>query len=228
MQTNPSPSDPGALPTPTLLLASSSRWRRQLLEDAGLACGIVAPELDEDAVWGVDPVDTARARARAKALEVAERHPHALVIGADQVLWEPDASQGPGGEAIGKPPDLALWRARLLALRGRWHGLTTAVYLAAPAALGGDEAFEEHSRVHMRADASEAEVDAYIAWGEARGCAGGYMVERRGAWLVQAVEGDWHNVVGLPVLALVGRLRARGWTLGSGGQGQPARDTGRA
>jgi septum formation protein len=80
-----------------------------------------------------------------------------------------------------------------------------------------EEVFVEHSRVRLRADLEDAELLAYVRLGEARGCAGGYMVERRGAWLIEDVEGDWQNVIGLPIFPLVTRLRARGWRLGPTG-----------
>ena len=76
-----------------------------------------------------------------------------------------------------------------------------------------EEAFHVTTAVRFRADVSDEEIRQYIRHGEASGCAGGYMVERRGAWLVESVDGDWLNVVGLPVLAVVGRLRARGWRM---------------
>lgn len=202
--------------TPFVILASTSPWRLRMLAEAGLPCLAVAPQVDEEAWSGATPVETARLRAAAKAREVASRHPAALVIGADQVLWVEGEA-----EAIGKPRDEEEWRARLAGLRGRWHHLTTAVQLEAPAALGGAEGFEVHTRVHLRADLTDGELEAYVRWGEARGCAGGYMVEQRGAWLVDALDGDWANVVGLPVLHLVGALRRRGWRFQADGAGAP-------
>lgn len=205
-----------------IVLASSSQWRRQLLHDAGLPCVVVAPDVDEDAVKGCSPVDTAVRRARAKAREVARRHPQALVLGADQVLWWADhgVEGGVEWETIGKPRDPADWLVRLRQLRSGRHELTTAVSLVAPMHLGGPEDFTVTTGVTLRPDLSEAELLAYVGFGEGAGCAGGYMVERRGAWLVQRIDGDWYNVVGLPVLHLVGRLRARGWRLGVDGQGR--------
>ena len=223
-------STPQQVLAPIIVLASTSPWRRHLLEEAGLSCLGVAPEVDESAIRGAHPVETARARARAKARAVAHRHPQQLVLGADQVLWlsaSADAGDGEGqaeagGETIGKPRDDADWLDRLRALRGRSHMLTTAVALVAPPELGGDEELEVTTRVRLRSDLEEEDLRAYVAWGEARGCAGGYMVERRGAWLVESCDGDWHNVIGLPVLPLIGRLRARGWRLHPDGRAWPS------
>lgn len=204
---------------PVIVLASTSSWRQQLLVDAGIRCETDAPQVDEEQVFGAGPVATARARAAAKAHEVAARHAQALVIGADQVLWFDDPTLPQ--DAIGKPLDQQDWLRRLRQLRGRTHQLTTAVCLVAPAELGGREDFEVSTAVKLRSDLSEEELVAYVRWGEGAGCAGGYMVERRGAWLIEELRGDWYNVVGLPVLHLVGRLRARGWRLHEDGQGRP-------
>lgn len=186
-----------------VVLASGSRWRRELLASTGLAVCAVESGVDEAAITADDPVALARSRARAKAERVARAHPDALVIGADQVVHLE-------GCAYGKPPDPDAHMAMLQSLRGREHTLTTAVCVVAD---GVSETFEEHSRVRVRADVTDSEIGAYVASGEARGCAGGYMVERRGAWLVEHVAGDWNNVIGLPIRALVTHLRARGWQL---------------
>jgi septum formation protein len=186
-----------------LILASTSPWRLALLRDAGLRVDAEDPGVDESTIRDGDPAALAVARARAKAEAVAARNPDALVIGADQVAHL-------DGVPFGKPEDDRAWWARLRSLRGRTHELVTGVALAE-----GDtvETLAERSRVRFRADVSDEELRAYIAWGEARFCAGGYQAERVGAWLVEAIEGDAANVVGLPIFALLGRLRARGWRL---------------
>jgi septum formation protein len=190
-----------------VVLASGSAWRRGLLASTGLTVLAVPPGIDEAAILADDPLALAAARARAKAEAVAPAHPDALVVGADQVVHL-------DGEPFGKPEDAADHLRMLQRLRGRVHRLTTAVFL-----VDGDraEAFSAHSEVRVRADATDAELRAYVDSGEARGCAGGYMVERRGAWLVEHVSGEWNNVIGLPVGALVARLRARGWRLPTDG-----------
>ena len=186
-----------------IVLASTSRWRLQILTDAGIVADATDPNVDESTVMGDGPVETARLRAIAKASAVSRERPNALVIGADQVIYL-------DGETIGKPRDAHDWRHRLVAMRGRDHKLTTAVAIIED---GEIEAFEVTTVVRFRSDLTDGEIDRYIQHGEAAGCAGGYMVERRGAWLIEEIRGDWLNVVGMPVLALVGRLRARGWRM---------------
>ena len=186
-----------------VVLASTSQWRLQILTDAGVHASAVDPGVDESLLVGSGPVQTAQMRASAKARAGAKLHPDAMVIGADQVIHL-------DGVTIGKPSDEADWYDRLAAMRGRSHQLTTAVALVDEA---GEDAFHVTTSVRFRTDVGDDELWQYIRQGEAKGCAGGYMVERRGAWLVESVEGDWLNVVGLPVLAVVGRLRARGWRM---------------
>lgn len=191
-----------------LILASSSPWRLAALRDAGIPCETVPPEVDEHLIINEDPVATAVARAEAKALDVARKHPDALVVGADQVAHL-------DGEGFGKPRDPEDWAARLHALRGRTHLLSTGVALVE----GGEvETFVVSTAVRFRADLRDEELAAYIRSGEGAGCAGGYQVERRGAWLIEAIDGDWWNVIGLPILPLISHLRARGWGLVGDGE----------
>ena len=184
-----------------IVLASTSRWRLQLLKDAGIDAIAEPPAVDETLIVGSTPTETARMRAIAKAEAVLARCGDSLVIGADQVIHL-------DGVTIGKPTDAEDWLNRLRSMKGRVHQLTTAVAMLDSHGL---DAFDVHTGVRFRSDLTDDELRDYIAIGEAKGCAGGYMVERRGAWLVESIEGDWLNVVGLPVLELVTRLRARGW-----------------
>ncbi len=205
--------------TRSIVLASASSWRLQLIRDAGLSCRAEPSQIDERTVQAAAPHETALARARAKALDVARRFPGEIVVGADQVA-DLDGAQ------FGKPVDDDEWLARLRQLRGRQHWLSTGVAVvrlpgpgAASSEVTVDESFCVRSGVTFRADLTDDELAAYVALGEARGCAGGYMVERRGAWLIESVQGDWLNVIGLPVLPLLGRLRALGWRLDREGSG---------
>lgn len=184
-----------------VILASSSQWRKQLLEDAGIACVAVDAGVDESVITAANPELLAQARADAKAAVVAEKYPTSWVVAADQVAHM-------GGVSFGKPADRDEWRSRLKALRGRRHTLTTAVAL-----VHGEMSrrFSVSTDVFFRSDLEDTEIEAYMDLGEAKNCAGGYMVERRGAWLVERCEGDWNNVIGLPVLHLISELRLMGW-----------------
>lgn len=186
-----------------VILASGSAWRRGLLSSTGLRVRAVPSGVDESAISALDPVEMAMLRAVAKARAVSAAHPAALVLGADQVVHL-------DGVSFGKPRDARDHLSMLQALRGHVHRLTTAVCLREADA---EECFSVDSEVRLRADASDAELRAYVAGGEAAGCAGGYMVEQRGAWLVEHVSGEWNNVIGLPITSVLRRLRARGWRL---------------
>lgn len=197
-----------------LVLASTSRWRIGMLQAAGVeALGIGAP-IDEYAITGPSPVGLAEARALGKARAVAAIRPGDTVIGADQVCW---AEDGGRHRIFEKPTSPEEHLAHLRWLSGRWHTLTVAVALCRPgwAGRGGaDPAREvvliEHSRILMRA-LPEAELAAYVQSGEGSGCAGGYQAEARGAQLIERIEGDWNNVIGMPLFAVISLLRREGW-----------------
>lgn len=186
-----------------LVLASSSPWRRGICAQVGLEVEAVAPPVDEAAIQAPTPEGLALARARAKAESLAG--PGVLVLGSDQVVHL-------DGVAYGKPESPAAHLAQLRALRGRTHALTDGVVIVAPHARAE---FCVTAHVTLRADVSDAELEAYVASGDAQGCAGGYRVEGPGAWLVDRVEGDWFTVVGLPIYAVLGALRTLGWPSGA-------------
>lgn len=172
-----------------------------MLQSAGVPVSSCAAPIDEAAILAPDPITMALDRATAKATSVAASCPQDWVIGADQVAWM-------GDEIFHKPADPSEHRAMLRALRGRAHTLSTAVVVVAP---DFTERLIDHTQIWFRDDLSDEEIDAYVASGEGSACAGGYQAEARGAQLIAKIEGDWFNVLGLPLLPLIGVLRRHGW-----------------
>ena len=198
-----------------LILASTSPWRLGLLESVGFAPLAADPDVDEDKIIGKDPIETAKLRAQAKATAVLERLKpdfmtdsvdSAIIVAADQVVYLDDV-------VFGKPKNKMLWFERLQLLRGQYHGLTTAVSIAVYEKKQPLQriAFEETTKIQLHADLTDAELWAYVENGEASSCAGGYMVERNGAWLISHIDGDYSNVIGLPIPSLLRIFRGLGF-----------------
>jgi len=202
---------------PTLVLASASPARRATLARAGLDVHVQVSGVDEEAAVagaGVgEPQDVALLLARAKAEDVAGRSSElhlpgdAVVLGCDSVL---DLD----GEPLGKPRDAADAADRWRRMRGRSGVLLTGHWLVdtrdpLTGGTGGTLGAVAATTVHF-ADVTDEEIDAYVATGEWVGRAGGYAIqETGGAVLVLAVEGDYLNVVGLPLSRLQELLAAR-------------------
>lgn len=185
-----------------IYLASSSIWRASILKNAGMTVDILPPDVDEYSILAAHPVQTAQLRAIAKGESViGQCSPDDVLISADQVVYI-------GTEMFGKPTDDEEWFSRLCRFRGSSHDLTTAVSVFFH---GKRTDIQEHTKVWFRGDVSDQELRKYISDGEARGCAGGYMVEQKGSWLIDRVQGDWLNVVGLPLFSILGELRTLGW-----------------
>ena len=185
-----------------IYLASSSIWRASILKNAGIQVNILPPDVDEYSILADHPVETAKLRAKAKGESVLDLcQEDDILISADQVVYL-------GTEIFDKPKTNEEWFTRLCRFRGIGHDLTTAVSLFCR---GNRIDIQEHTKVWFRSDIQDQELRAYIEDGEARGCAGGYMVEQKGAWLIDSVQGDWLNVVGLPLFAILKELRALGF-----------------
>jgi septum formation protein len=191
-----------------LILASASPVRAQLLAAAGVDFQIEPAEIDEIPLKrafraaGRSPTDGALALAEAKARSVSDRHPRALVVGADQILVC-------GSEWYDKPADPDAARAQLRALRGRSHLLATAVCVVCKG-----ERLWHHScapKLMMR-DFSDRFLEGYIAAeGDAiLGSVGAYRLEARGVQLFDRIEGDHFAILGLPLIELLGFLRKYG------------------
>lgn len=186
-----------------LVLASTSRYRRELLARLGADFEVVAPQVAELALPGETPAATAARLALAKAHAVAALRPDALVIGSDQTATID------GIVAIGKPGDLERARAQLRAASGRTLTFHTAI-----AVVGLARGFERTALVDTRVRfrrLDDARIDAYLAREPALDCAGAAKSEGLGIVLIEAIEGpDPTALVGLPLIALTGCLEAAG------------------
>jgi septum formation protein len=188
-----------------VVLASASAIRAELLARAGIATESDPAGIDEGEVKrsfrheGRDAASCAAALAAAKAIRVTQRHPGALVIGADQLL---DCA----GAWFDKPRDAADARAQLVALRGKRHELATAVAVAQNGAVLWQHV--ERPRLTMR-DFSDRFLDDYLrALGDAALTAvGAYQIEGLGAQLFARIDGDYFSILGLPLLPLLDFLR---------------------
>jgi septum formation protein len=173
-----------------------------LLERLRLPFDRVAPEVDESALPGERPIDTAARLARAKANTVAARYPKVLVIGADQVA-ELD------GTAIGKPGDHARASAQLRAASGRQVEFHSALAVV-DARDGRVFADLVTSRVKFR-QLSEAQIEAYLRAEPAYDCAGSAKAEGLGICLIERIDApDPTALIGLPLIALTNLLALAG------------------
>jgi septum formation protein len=186
-----------------LILASGSPRRRELLAAMGWSFLVRPVELDESPFPGEDAAAyvgrLALAKARAAAELAASEAPGALVLGADTVV-------ALECELFGKPQDPADARRMLRRLSGRRHQVLTGVAL-----LDGEREWLEVARTTVEiAPLSEQEIELYVATGEPLDKAGAYAVQGRGALFVSALEGNYSNVVGLPLPVVYRLLLAAG------------------
>jgi nucleoside triphosphate pyrophosphatase len=173
-----------------LVLASRSPQRRAILEQLHIAHEVLPVDVEELSVGRPDEV--ARANALAKAQAAAGLRPQRTILGVDTIVVLDD-------EIIGKPPSEAAATETLKRLAGRAHEVVSGLAL-----LGATEAHVVHeATVVTFRPLDDALVAAYVATGEWRERAGGYAIQGQGAALVRRIMGDYLNVVGLPVSALL-------------------------
>ncbi len=186
----------------SLVLASSSRYRRELLERLGLPFQCWSPELDEQAAPREHPWETARRLSRAKAEAAAKRFPEAWVVGSDQVAEL-------AGEALGKPGTRERAHLQLQAMRGKPVLFHTAVCLLHGSGKGPPARLVT-TEVSFR-DYSDAEIERYLDREPAFDCAGSAKCEGLGISLISRISGDDPTaLIGLPLIALTAMLRAEG------------------
>ncbi|HSL05017.1 MAG TPA: Maf family protein [Nitrospiraceae bacterium] len=183
----------------SLILASTSSRRRELLALLGIPFDVKSPSFVERLVVGRLAVEQVQSFAQGKARSVARQEPEAIVLGSDTVI-EVDH------DVIGKPVDLAEARAILRRLAGRDHCVHTAVALVC-SARATDIAVLSRVVVRMK-PFDELVQERYLATGESLGKAGAYSIQGEGGDLVDSIDGDYTTVVGLP-LRLVAQLLAK-------------------
>ena len=198
----PKPSDPAALATRRLILASTSRYRRELLERLRWPFDVLAPGVDESPRAGESPADLALRLALEKAQAVAALHPQAVVIGSDQVA---DLN----GQAIGKPGDHARAVAQLRRMRGQTVTFQTAVAVVCRAT-GFARAEWVPVRVQFR-ELSDDTIERYLLAEQPYDCAGSAKSEGLGIALLERIESDDPTaLIGLPLIRTCWLLRDAG------------------
>ena len=171
-----------------IILASASPRRRELLATAGIDFEIRTAEVDESIPEGTEPLRAAEMTAEKKALAASQADASEIVIGADTIVVAK-------GRILGKPRDKADAAAMLAMLSGAEHEVITGVCL-----ICGDKksVFAQVSRVKFY-DLTAEEIEKYVETGEPMDKAGAYGIQGRGCTLVEKIEGDYFNIVGLPV-----------------------------
>ncbi len=199
-----------------IILASASPRRRELLEQIGLTFE-VCPAKGEEIITKSAPEEAVQELARAKAREVASmvrqygvRHGE-LVTPQDMIVIGADTVVAADGQILGKPGDEEDAFRMLSMLSGRSHAVYTGVALVFLDQSGraGEHVFYERTIVSMR-EMSEKEIRRYIATGEPMDKAGAYGIQGKCAIYIDKIDGDYNNVVGLPVAALYRELKKLG------------------
>ncbi|OIN91235.1 MAG: septum formation protein Maf [Comamonadaceae bacterium CG1_02_60_18] len=190
-------------PQQKLILASTSRYRRELLLRLRLPFEVMSPEVDETTLPGEAPAQIARRLALSKAHAVAVKHPQAVVIGSDQVA---DLE----GTALGKPLNHPRAVAQLQAMRGKTVVFQTAVAVVCHAT-GFAQCDLAAVRVKFRT-LSDAEIEAYLHAEQPYDCAGSAKSEGLGIALLECIDNDDPTaLVGLPLIRTCSLLRAAGF-----------------
>mgnify|MGYP003407513946 FL=1 len=202
LTTTLTPSAHPAPPSRTLVLGSTSRYRRELLERLRVPFAVTAPDVDETPQPGEAPQALARRLALAKARAVAALHPEAVVIGSDQVA---DLA----GQPLGKPGEHARAVAQLRQMRGQ-----TVIFQTALAVVCLASGFEQVDLAEVRVvfrDLSDDEIEAYLLAEQPYDCAGSAKSEGLGIALLESIDNDDPTaLIGLPLIRTARLLRQAG------------------
>jgi septum formation protein len=179
-----------------ILLASGSPRRRELMQLITPDYSVEPSTVDESKISAPTPAALVAALAEAKCSDVAARHPDAVVIGCDTVVDY-------NGTVFGKPKDAADARRMLTALSGSTHAVHTGVCIR-----GGQEKVCFTATSHVKFFPIPAqELEEYLATKEPYDKAGAYAIQGRAALWLDAIEGDYYNIMGFPVSRVAGALK---------------------
>lgn len=178
-----------------IVLASASPRRRELLTLAGVDFTVDAADCDETLNEGIFPEDAVKILSERKAEAVFEKRPDCTVIGADTVV-------ACGGKILGKPADEAEAVKMLSLLSGKTHSVYTGVCIVNAEK---KTVFAQKTDVTFY-ELTQEEIESYVSTGDCLDKAGAYGIQSRGCVLVEKIDGDYFNVVGLPVAETVKAL----------------------
>jgi septum formation protein len=196
---------------PELILASTSKYRRELLSRFGVPFTCAAPNIDESAQPGERASELVKRLARQKALAVAAAHPDAWIIGSDQVAVRVDAADGE--TILGKPGTSAACIEQLRGCSGQTVTFITAVAVLQSGADSDAIEFTDSTRVMFRM-LDEATIERYVSREMPLDCAGGFKSEALGITLCESITSvDPSALIGLPLIRLAAALRTAGFAL---------------
>jgi len=184
-----------------LVLASASPRRQELLRNAGIAFAVQPANIPEDPLPDENARVCAERLAREKALAIARQRPNDVVLGADTVVVI-------DGQILGKPVDAADATRMLRLLSGRTHDVITGVCLA----VDGKQSVSSETTSVTMSEIPDKEIAQYVATGEPMDKAGAYAIQGIASRWIPRIEGDYSNVVGLPVALVYRMLRQVGLT----------------
>ncbi|MDD6276932.1 MAG: Maf family protein [Clostridia bacterium] len=182
-----------------LILASSSPRRREIMSEKGLDFTVSVYPVDEKIELGTPPDEAVKQLATKKAQASAQNNPDCITVGADTVV-------ALGGEILGKPSSREDAVDMLMKLSGKTHSVFTGVAVVTDS---NTEIFCEETKVRFKT-LTEAQIDEYVATGEPMDKAGAYGIQGKGGELVDSIDGDYYNVVGLPIDLLCRVLKKYG------------------
>ncbi len=185
-----------------IVLASTSPFRRELMERLGIPFETAEPLFEENVEPGDEPAELVKRLALGKAMSLAPTYDDALIIGSDQVFVA-------GGEIVGKPGSVERAREQLRMMSGGTHTFHTGLAVVDTAS-GVTHTVAVPFTVILR-DLTDGEIDEYIRRDDPLSCAGSFKIEGLGIALMERLEGvDFTSLIGLPLIALVSILREMG------------------